>query len=176
MTPLWARMLVFKAWENNEITEKCAHYFDELILEYSKKRCLHVGQYELSSIEEVLENIGKLGLNSNNFDLNHYMNKIHFKNGYAEPLHHKTDVYLFEIINVEVENIDIMIYHKSFQEPFDAIEMSNLESYYDRLRAKRIINNPDTIDSINIKFANYKAMLETYGQKDELYDKIRSVN
>ena len=31
MTTLWARMLIFKAWENGEITERCAHYFDELL-------------------------------------------------------------------------------------------------------------------------------------------------
>jgi len=31
MTPLWARMLVIKAYENGEIYEECAQYFDHLI-------------------------------------------------------------------------------------------------------------------------------------------------
>lgn len=31
MTTLWARMLIFKAWENGQISEAAAHYFDQMI-------------------------------------------------------------------------------------------------------------------------------------------------
>ena len=31
MTTLWARLKIWKAFENGEITEECAQYFDELL-------------------------------------------------------------------------------------------------------------------------------------------------
>jgi len=37
MTPLWARMLVIKAYENGEIYEECAQYFDHLINKHKFK-------------------------------------------------------------------------------------------------------------------------------------------
>lgn len=41
MTTFWARMLVYKAWEKGEITEECAHYFDELLNHYKTNCELH---------------------------------------------------------------------------------------------------------------------------------------
>ena len=49
MTPLWARMLVFKAWEKGEITEECAHYFDFLINKHKfiKKEIKYVQNFSI---------------------------------------------------------------------------------------------------------------------------------
>ncbi len=95
MTTFWARILIFKAWEKGEITEKCAHYFDELL--NSNKMGV---DYEVDFNSNgwcVLRNIG---FNSKNeeFDLFQYFDKTSYECGY--PIGHGT-VYLANLINTD---------------------------------------------------------------------------
>ena len=123
MTPLWARMLVFKAWENEKITEKCAHYFDKLILDNSYKTITLSGSVSLTgmdvsfgghSIKEEHKNIDSvladIYIKEANNNLIDYIEKTNYKKAIdTDSKYVIADKYLFEIIGTELPDIETTI-------------------------------------------------------------------
>ena len=163
MTPLWARMLVFEAWKNKEITEECAHYFDKLILDYSKSKSVDGAEFEYSSMEDVLDKIGRKGFGE--FNLLEYVEKINYPNGRIDPYNHQTDVYLFEIIKTRKDYITIIIQDALAKENLSLDNVRKIESFFDRLTATHLVSDPNHIKSINRKFANICSEIEVKCQK-----------
>ena len=113
MTTLWARMLVIKAWEKGEITEECAHYFDELLFKNSFTQIYSYGSgsYDTRelicfnghySTKNVLQNIG----GGDHFDVLTYIKKTSFEKGYTMG---NNTVYLANIIKQEYESLNLKI-------------------------------------------------------------------
>lgn len=163
MTPLWARMLVFKAWENKEITEECAHYFDKLLLDGSKGIDVDRQTFYYDDMQSVLNNIGD---GHSYFNLLKYIEKIHFDNGKTESLHHPTDVYLFEITKIRIDYVHIILEQALNAKNLNIEDLVKIEAYFDRLCVASLITNPNTIRMINKKIAGIRANIETYVQSD----------
>ena len=111
MTTLWARMLVIKAWEKGEITEECAHYFDELLFKNSFIQVFTDGGIdtrELTSFNQhyttrsVLKNIGGGEL----FDVLTYIKRTSFEKGYTIG---NNTVYLANIIKEDYESLGLSV-------------------------------------------------------------------
>lgn len=154
MTTLWARMLVIKAWEKGEITEKCAHYFDKLLfdninMEYQSED----GKYFLSELRYlngqygdcVLKNIGI----NNNFNVLNYINKTSFKKGYTMG---DETVYLANIINEDYTGLPFYIGKHLFNP--DLNTLITIKEYLEKTEYKCCKNY------INDKQPNLKKRLE----------------
>ncbi|MBR1987624.1 MAG: hypothetical protein IKA36_01160 [Clostridia bacterium] len=82
MTTLWARMFVFEAMQNNDITKECAEYFDNLLKEYEKTNDgIEISKFNTDEPGEycVLQNIGQT--KNNEFDVLEYIKKMTFEEG-----------------------------------------------------------------------------------------------
>lgn len=123
MTPLWARMLVFKAWENEKITEKCAHYFDKLILDNSYKSVTLAGSVALTGMDvsfggssikvehkDIDSVLADIYIKEANYNLIDYIEKTNFEKAVnTDSKYVISDKYLFEIIGTEHPDIKALI-------------------------------------------------------------------
>lgn len=61
MTTLWARMLIFKAWENGQVSEAAAQYFDQMLNNHR----FEIKQHSVSSTNFVENQVELMNFNGN---------------------------------------------------------------------------------------------------------------
>lgn len=194
MTTLWARMLVIEAWKKGEITEECAHYFDELLFKRSTK---WLGYYNSEKILVEIQSfntkydevsvIQKIGCpeNSTKFDVLEYIKNSSFEKGYTIG---DETVYLSNIINEEFSLLVSMISNEfgisewsDIREDQEWNKESNYESlmiiknYLEKTNYRAYHNYHDCHFKKNfeecIKHINNKKISKTQEEKTKTYDK-----
>ena len=157
MTPLWARMLVFKAWENGKITKGCAQYFDEFLRDHSY---FYAGEsyHEYKTINEVFASVVNsynkcYHVNNLSDSLEYYIQKMSYYDGRpraAGTPFHSTKIYLFEVLGCDISDIGSRIESYLKQNShISEYEFNLVQEYFSRLCATGCIQHIPTKNSIN---------------------------
>ena len=157
MTTFWARMLIFTAWEDGEISDECARYFDELL--ESNEYDLNHNIINFNSEKWCI--LRKIGFNEmlNEFEVLKYIKKVKFEKDGEK-------VYLASIIKEDYHflNDEIVKYINSKNTKTD-----DLMSIYDYLIDNFSIlpKNTDIINKLFCKALQIEGKIDYINNKKE---------
>ena len=160
MTTLWARLKIWKAFENGAITEECAQYFDELLNNNKyvnvKHNIITLGSPQAITTQSEYAHfngtnemcvLGSIGSSENHFDVIKYINETTFENGKRNAYIHEGDY--------KTKTLDKTVYLKNITE----VEYSNLgEEILKKLRDPNLTRTKFEIIYNYLKGTHYSAI------------------
>lgn len=191
MTTLWARLKIWKAFENGAITEECAQYFDELLNnnKYSKiihEFCASNQTIKLNTVAEFSHFngtnemcvLGSVGSVDNTFKVMQYILQTSFENGkrnaYIHEGAYKTSnlddtVYLANIIGQEFVGLDGYINEELIKNKLTISAWKQIKKYLENtyeICAKKDVGRKNYVLSLIEKI---QIRIKTLYLKEELY-------
>lgn len=165
MTSLWARMLVFYAWQENKITKECAQYFDELIRQHetattpsahhpSTVNCITMNGKDTYCVLGNIGTINDYSMEKRNFDVITYIKKTTYENGRRCGGHNKTAF----LANVIYEDFSQLPTYISAYIKYGNTTRENL------ILIKNYLRNTQFIVS-DKQIANYKTLIKDINDK-----------
>lgn len=179
MTTLWARLKIWKAFENGAITEECAQYFDELLNnnKYSKiihEFCASNQTIKLNTVAEFSHFngtnemcvLGSVGSVDNTFKVMQYILQTSFEQGFTIG---DETVYLANIIGQEFVGLDGYINEELIKNKLTISAWKQIKKYLENtyeICAKKDVGRKNYVLSLIEKI---QIRIKTLYLKEELY-------
>ena len=178
MTTLWARLKIWKAFENGEITEECAQYFDELLNNNKYSKIIHefCASHQTIKLNTVAEFshfngtnemcvLGSVGSVNNQFKVMQYILQTSFEMGFTKG---DETVYLANILGQDFIGLDAYINEELIKDKLTLSAWKQIKKYLEEtytVCAKRDVGRKDSVLSLIEKI---KIKIKTLYLKQEL--------